>query len=98
MQIVFIVCGALNFSEESNRKGSFKNCCHFGKVKLEERKEYPALLRRLITGTNKEAKNFKANIRSYNSSLSFASLGAQMKIQSNGPYALKVHGQIYRCI
>lgn len=93
-----IHCGALNFAGESNRKGSFKNCCHFGKVRLEERREYPELLRNLITSTNSEAKNFKANIRSYNSALSFASLGAQMEIKSNEPCCLKVHGQIYHCV
>ena len=37
-------------------------------------------------------KDFKANIRSYNSTLSFASLGAQVETITNGPYCLKIHG------
>lgn len=36
------------------------------------------------------------NIRSYNSSLSFASLGAQIdQVVGRGPYCFKIHGQVY---
>ena len=41
-------------------------------------------------------RNFKDNIRSYNSALSFASMGAQIADPTgHGPYCFRVHGQIY---
>jgi len=27
---------ALHYKDEVNRQGAYKNCCHFGKVKLQE--------------------------------------------------------------
>ncbi|CAK9299942.1 unnamed protein product [Gordionus sp. m RMFG-2023] len=36
------------------------------------------------------------NIRSYNSAVAFASMGAKIsELTGNGPYCFKVHGQIY---
>ena len=83
-------CSALHFKDEVNRQGAYKNCCHFGKVKLQEHHEYPEVLKGMF-----DNKDFKANIRSYNSALSFASLGAQVETITNGPYCLKIHGQVY---
>jgi hypothetical protein len=41
-------------------------------------------------------KNFKENIRAYNASLSFASMGANIEqFAGRGPYVLRVHGQPY---
>ena len=83
-------CSALHFKDEVNRQGAYKNCCHFGKVKLQKHHEYPEVLKGMF-----DNKDFKANIRSYNSALSFASLGAQVETITNGPYCLKIHGQVY---
>ncbi|XP_015189381.1 PREDICTED: uncharacterized protein LOC107073305 [Polistes dominula] len=87
-------CGALHFPDEANREGLFKSCCHFGKVKLQRTKKYPEMLQSLMAGENDLSKNFKT-IRSYNSTLSFASMGADTETISNGPYCFKIHGQKY---
>ncbi|UYV80593.1 hypothetical protein LAZ67_19000888 [Cordylochernes scorpioides] len=51
---------------------------------------------RLMTASPVEAKYFQANIRSYNSSLAFASMGAQVDVFSGqGPFCYRIHGQIY---
>ncbi|KAF9745488.1 hypothetical protein NGRA_3552, partial [Nosema granulosis] len=89
-------CGALHFEGESNVHGLFKSCCHFGKVKLQRSRRYPEHLQNLLTNkTNPNAKNFRDNIRSYNSALSFGSMGAQIESLSRGSYCFKIHGQVY---
>jgi len=53
----------------------------------------------LITGTNEESKQFRENIRQYNSAISFVSFGSQITLPSEyGPYCFKIHGSIYHCI
>lgn len=64
-------CQALRFPREN------LNCCHSGKVSLPALVEYPQPLKDLLTGPNSEARNFRDNIRHYNSAFSFASFGAQ---------------------
>ncbi|GBN42709.1 hypothetical protein AVEN_52572-1 [Araneus ventricosus] len=47
---------------------------------------------------NPDYKKFHDNIRSYNSAVSFASMGAKVvDFSGGGPYVFKVHGQIYLC-
>ena len=64
-------CQALRFPRES------LNCCHSGKVSLPALADYPQPLKDLFTSTSSEARNFRENIRKYNSAFSFASFGAQ---------------------
>lgn len=64
-------CQALRYPMEA------LNCCHNGKVKLPVLAEYPSHLKDLFTGTSTEARNFRENIRKYNSAFSFASFGVQ---------------------
>lgn len=85
--------------------GKFKSCCHKGKVKLpvlrnsnNEILEYPQFLEQMLISNpqHRYFKNFKDNIRTYNSSLSFASLGAKIAhLPGHGPYVFRVQGQIY---
>ena len=57
---------------------------------------YPRFMEELLTGLDSQSKNFRENIRSFNSALSFASMGAQIKPPSgSGPYCFRIHGQIY---
>jgi hypothetical protein len=88
-------CGALHFADKANGTGQYRSCCHFGKVKLQSRRRYPRELENPLTNHDTLVKNFRDNIRSYNSALSFASLGAHMEGISNGPYCFKIHGQVY---
>ena len=64
-------CNALRFPHET------LNCCHRGKVSLPALVDYPQPLKDLFTGTSNEARNFRENIRQYNSAYSFTSFGAQ---------------------
>lgn len=89
-------CNSLNFEDERTTNKIFKSCCHGGKVAINNRREFPKYLKDLWTNTkNKDHKNFKKYIRSYNSAISFASFGAKTNKHSSGPYCLKIHGQTY---
>lgn len=91
-------CGALHFLDEKMQDGSFRNCCHKGKVRL-IRPEYPMTLRALLEASNDPRfRKFQQQIRSYNSAFAFASMGAQIEeLAGNGPYCFRVHGQVYHC-
>ena len=83
-------CNALLFQKENH------NCCHKGKVKLPPLAPYPTELKDLFTTDTPQAQNFRANIRSYNSSMAFTSFGANIvSPPGHGPYAFRLHGQVY---
>lgn len=83
-------CHALRFPQES------LNCCHNGKVRLPPLSNYPDELKELILGSSVQAKNFRTNIRRYNSAFAFASFGAQTaSVPGRGTYCFRIHGQIY---
>ena len=69
MDIMCQHCGALRFGKET------LNCCHNGKVCLEQLSEYPAELRDLL-----KSNNFLDNVRAYNSGVAFSSMGAQLAL------------------
>lgn len=89
-------CKALHFPGEKPSDGKFKTCCHKGKVKL-ERPPYPETLKRLLFDvSSRNHAKIKNNIRSYNSAVAFASMGAQIEeYATHGPYCFRIHGQIY---
>ena len=94
-------CNALHFRNEcvSGRKEEFKQCCHYGSVQLPQLRTYPDEMKALLQGMDMEGKNFRENIRSYNSALAFASMGALIDLpQGFGPYCFRIHGQIYHRI
>jgi hypothetical protein len=90
-------CQSINFKAEKPGDGKFNACCHKGKVALDPLKTYPDLLRQLLTNqTHPQHKNFIENIRTYNSALGFASMGATISPPpAYGPYCFRIHGQIY---
>ncbi|XP_065322969.1 uncharacterized protein LOC135930111 [Gordionus sp. m RMFG-2023] len=96
LNILCPYCNALNFISEKPSDGKFKNCCHKGRVLLPSL-QYPDFLIDLLSNLdNHYYKNFSQNIRSYNSSLAFASMGAKNdNLLNKGPYCFRVHGQIY---
>ncbi|UYV80109.1 hypothetical protein LAZ67_18001721 [Cordylochernes scorpioides] len=92
LDIVCPYCSALHFPGET--VGS--SCCHKGKVILPTLSSFPYEMMELMTSNSVEAKYFQTNIRSYNSSLAFASMGAQVDVFSEqGPFCYRIHGQIY---
>lgn len=104
LNIICQFCGSKNFIGERPSDGKFTSCCRKGKVKLPKimdvhgvEQVYPGFLRRLLSDTNSPRhRHFKENIRSYNSAVSFASMGAKIiDLPGRGPYVFKVHGQTY---
>ncbi|GBL80093.1 hypothetical protein AVEN_20406-1 [Araneus ventricosus] len=92
-----------NLDAERPYGGKFTSCCRKGKIKLEKSSDalnndflYPNFLLDLLTNpNNSDYKNFHDSIRSYNSAVSFASMGTKVVDFSGGvPYVFKVHGQI----
>ena len=83
-------CGAFQFHGES------VNCCHGGKVSLPPLHPVPVTLYNLLTLDTEEVHHFRSHIRLYNSSLAFASMGANLDVPpGHGPYCYRIHGQIY---
>jgi hypothetical protein len=73
-------------------------CYKQGKISLPPRKKPPPYLENLATGEGKNSKNFKENIRSYNSMFAFTSTGGIVDKELNkghGPYVFCMHGQNY---
>ena len=94
-------CNALHFEDEcaSHRQDEFKQCCHYGSIHLPELLPYPDEIKALLQGTDINSRNFHENIRSYNSALAFASMGAHIDLPKGyGPYCFRIHGQIYHRI
>ena len=77
----------------------FRQCCDYGNVKLPGLSAYPVEMKHLLMKNDDKGRNFRLNIRSYNSALAFASFGASFDVPpGRGPYCFKVHGQIYHRI
>ncbi len=94
-------CGAFHFKSEivSGRNDEYKQCCHYGCVELPGFLPYPDEIKALLQGADMEGKNFRENIRNYNSAMAFASMGAQIAPPtSSGPYCFRIHGQVYHRI
>ena len=102
-------CGALMFKEEKsnmspsteNSPAKFSLCCSYDAIKLPPIKEPPETLNQLLTGSNKRDQDFQTNIRTYNSSLAFASMGLtqkEYKFKTKGPYCFRISGQIYHTL
>ncbi|XP_011869885.1 PREDICTED: uncharacterized protein LOC105563127, partial [Vollenhovia emeryi] len=92
-------CKSLNFECEKPKDGKFTYCCQKGKVILKPI-DLPDFLRKLYMGNDRLSKNFMDNIRSYNSALAMASMGAPsnrnpMDVVNHAPYCLKIHGQYH---
>ena len=90
-------CHSLNFAEEKSSDNIFNYCCHKRTVLLDDEneahREFPPLLKELLSNPNHpDFSNFKINIHSFNSTLSFASMGAQVDhVAGYGPYCFKIH-------
>jgi hypothetical protein len=96
-------CGALHWMAEristsSKRSPKFGMCCNHGRVKLQALPEPPQPLRSFLMDGDIQAREFRENIRLYNSALSFTSLGVKPDTTLNnggGPYVFRVHGVLY---
>lgn len=77
-------------------------CCFNGKVSLSPLRQNPEFLHNLLNRTAQESSIFFANIRAFNSSLAFASLGADVNESlaksTKGVYTFQAHGAVYHNI
>lgn len=95
-------CNAKFWVKEKLAKSSVSNpefsvCCRQGKVKLDPISQPPDLLQKLLLGNHQYSAHFKANIRRYNSSLAFTSVGVKLdkSTTGNGVYQFRMQGGIY---
>lgn len=104
LNIICNFCNAKHFIAERPSDKKFRSCCHKGKIKLPKPKnqngdeiEYPEFLQSMLSDvSNPNRINFRENIRSYNSAVSFASMGAHIvALPGRGPYVFKTQGQTY---
>ncbi|MEI7488175.1 MAG: hypothetical protein WCJ72_12340 [Chryseobacterium sp.] len=99
LDVVCQFCGSRNFAAERPADRKFTSCCRKGKVKLSKplddngvELEYPDFLRALLSdSSHPNHTHFRQHIRSYNSAVSFASMGAKIvDLPGRGPYVFKV--------
>ncbi|ETW86527.1 hypothetical protein HETIRDRAFT_307199 [Heterobasidion irregulare TC 32-1] len=96
-------CKALHFSSKklsfSTRNHiRFGMCCLQGQIRLPVLLDPPQTLRNLLCGDTENAKSFRLNIRQYNSAFAFTSIAAKLSdhvTTTSGPYAFKIHGELY---
>ncbi|QRW04504.1 ATP-dependent DNA helicase PIF1 [Ceratobasidium sp. AG-Ba] len=103
MSVQCSYCKALHWDAEKLSKSRanqpvFGSCCKQGKIQLPLTKRPPPELYRLFTGTHAKSANFFANIRSFNSSLAFVSMGFKQREPQPpgpGPWHFKIGGEVY---
>jgi len=88
-------CKAKNFAAERPIDRKFTTCCRKSKLPLPPIRSQP-LIEQLMTNKLKKSKNFKDSIKSINSALTFAFMGANLAPPPGyGPYFLRINGAIY---
>ncbi|XP_077201143.1 uncharacterized protein LOC143841157 [Paroedura picta] len=88
-------CQAKHFPGEKHQGHHYSTCCTKGAVDLPPIRT-ATLINDLLTRQHDHATNFMTNIRSINSSLAFASMGASIAAPPrHGPYCFRICGTIY---
>jgi hypothetical protein len=88
-------CQAKHFPAEQSRDKLFTQCCQKGKVVLSPIRVSP-LIQKLMSRNHEHSKNFHDIVRSLNSALALASMGANIAPPPGyGPYCFRINGQIY---
>lgn len=90
-------CKALFFDDEIKTRG-FSTCCENGALTcLRQFPAAPPMIRNLICGMDPTSQWFQTNVRAINSSLSFASISANVdtSVQTRGTYNYRISGNIY---
>lgn len=100
-------CNSIMWYEERVAKGrrstnpEFSLCCMRGKVHLPMLKKPPQLLLNLLSNKDSRSRQFKENIRAYNSLFSFTSIGGKVEAginDGNGPPQFILSGQNFHRI
>ncbi|KAK8807140.1 hypothetical protein WA158_003899 [Blastocystis sp. Blastoise] len=80
------------------KNSQYSGCCRNGKVRLGSLSEPDISIQNLLNDNTDSSKQFKKDIRRYNNSIAFASMSCtdtQTRLDNNGIYFYKVHGNIY---
>jgi len=97
-------CKALHWIDERSYSSSkantkFESCCKKGDVVLETLPDPPDTLKRLLSMEEVTSKDFRKNIREYNSALSFTSLkyspDRRASVLGAGIQCFQIHGELY---
>nr|KAJ0190338.1 hypothetical protein LSAT_V11C800411510 [Lactuca sativa] len=104
--VVCQTCRAKLWTNESIRgkqkkSTNFSLCCGYGKVQLPDLKKAPPTYERMFQSNDCKSKNFRKNIRRYNSMFSFTSMGGKIDSsinRGNAPYIFRLGGQNYHSI
>ncbi|PMD18327.1 hypothetical protein NA56DRAFT_251299 [Hyaloscypha hepaticicola] len=92
-------CHALHFIHESVGSGQlFELYYKKGDTVLENLQPPPPFLRELLTADNPRARDFRQNIRAYNSTLAFTSLNYTKDTRtdlSRGLHYFQIHGELF---
>ena len=96
MNVLCKFCKAKHFISEISSRNTFKNCCHNGKVLINENIDYPDDLKNILITKNSNKTSFLNNLRIYNNLLAFASFGAKFDyLKTKGPQVFRICGQVY---
>jgi hypothetical protein len=107
MDSVCISCGAFMWITERKSASSlsqsrFQTCCGDGKCILPNVKPIPESIANLLRGNDNTSKEFRKNIRIYNSATSFTSMNADLDRSvadsRSGAYAFRTHGSVHHLI
>jgi len=105
MDVECLRCRALHWMEEKVAGGVhapiFSTCCAKGKVKLPSIAQPPMPLLALLTSEDSQSREFRRNIRRYNSILAFTSMGAKIDervVGTRGVYSFRIQGEMYHRI
>ena len=96
-------CQALHFSVEKLSNSTlnapnFGTCCLTGQIILPPFPPPPQELLHLFNGTSPHSLEFKTNIRQYNATFAFTSLGANIDhsvVTGTGPYSFQISGELH---
>ena len=107
MELICPLCCA-KFRESEKLSSSTKNCykfslcCGQGKVVLPPLASPPDMLMHLLTAADKRGREFRDQIRAYNSALAFASLGVNLDKElanaRRGVYTFRIQGFVHHYI
>ena len=78
LSIPSLFCSELHFESEKPRDGEFSSCCHKGKIKFSWMQIFFTISTKFNDLFASDYRNFKQNICSYNSAISFASMRAKL--------------------
>ena len=103
MDVRYDNCGALHWIRERiagsmTTNYQFTSCCRQGDIHLEQFRDPPDFLRDLLTAENPRARDFRKDIRRYNSAFAFTSVDCiqtDRGARGYGPNCFQIHGALY---